>query len=252
MAEILGITGNIGSGKSTLSNMLLPLEPKHALYETGQIIAELANEFNQFMADELTLGQNTKDEDIINQVLTPFTDTINEFLHKNVTWNQLALTKQRVAEHPQNYVKIFEYLKTVKNDPLLLQQLITAENKDDYRALLQWIGGYLIATVHQTIWTDEVFRRISKYDADKKMIVINALRYPADANVVRRRGGRIIEISRPSLQADTNDITEEQRNHIKPDIKVLNNGTLAQLQQAVEKMWFDISISQAKKEYKAD
>jgi hypothetical protein len=252
MATILGITGAIGSGKTTISNFLAELEPQHAVYESGQVIAELADAFNQALTSELSFGIPTSDTELVNQTLIWFTEAINEQLHQDVTWNQLALTRHRLAVHEQHYEKLFAYLRDVRTTPDIATQTITKENKAAYRALLQWLGGYLVITISKTIWFDEIFRRVDLYDADKRLVIINGLRYPSDAETVSSRGGLIVEVTRPNLQSDTKDVTEAERSKIHPDTILINSGALEELKNITEKLWLDVSISQLAKEYAKD
>lgn len=248
---MVGITGAINSGKTTFSTMLAKCEPQHALYESWQIIAELAQDFNRSLSGELAFETTTDDIELANQALIWFTEAIAERLHLNVTWNQLAITKVQLAAQPELYEKLLVYLKQVKADPALLQQDITAENKPAYRPLLQWLGGYLVARIKSTIWFDELFRRVLRFDSDKKLVIINALRYPTDAEIVKRHSGHIIEVVRPGLMSDDHDITEASRSQITPDCRVLNNGDLKELTATAETLWYDLSISKYQKEYKA-
>lgn len=248
---VLGITGAIGSGKSTLSTMLAKNEPSHALYESRQIVSELAEDFNHALSGELAFETTSDPIELANQALIWFTEAIAERLHLNVTWNQLAITKQQLAAQPELFEKLLVYLDHVKADPNLLKSAITAENKATYRPLLQWIGGYLVAKLSPTIWFDEIFRRVLRFDSDKKLIIVNGLRYPNDAEVVKKHSGSIIEITRPGLADETNDITEASRAQITADCRVLNNGELGDLERLAEALWYDASISQLKPDYKA-
>ena len=251
MSEIIGITGAIGSGKTTLSNLLVQLEPDHALYESSQLVAEVADDFNAALKGELAFETTNNEVELVNQALIWFTEAIVERLHHDVTWNQLAITKQQLTTHPELFEKLFVYLTLVKTQSNLLSERITKENKTTYRPLLQWIGGYLVAKISPTIWFEEIFRRIGLHDSDKKLIVINGMRYPAQAEFIQRRGGKIIEIIRPGLVSDTHDITEASRAQITPDIRVINNGTPEDLQKIAEKLWLDLSVGKVDREYRA-
>lgn len=249
MASIIGITGTIGSGKTTLSNILAELEPEHAIYESGLIIAELADEFNKALTEQMSFELTQNNAELVNQTLVWFTESLNEKLHHNTTWNHLAITKHRLAAHSNQYTKLFEYLATVKKDPAVATRPITPENKATYRPLLQWLGGYLVMTVSKTLWFDEIFRRIRANDNKTKLIIINGLRFPTDADVVRAQGGHIIEITRPLKVQDPTDPTEASRNLIKPDITIKNDGTLKQLQALTALLHADLLAGTLHKDY---
>jgi energy-coupling factor transporter ATP-binding protein EcfA2 len=251
MATILGLTGAIGSGKTTLAQLLGELEPQHALYESGQLVAELANAFNQALLAELSFELPVPDAELVNQTLIWFVEAINEQLHREVTWNQLALSRHRLATHPEQYEKLFIYLQQVKAGPKLAKQPITTKNKEEYRPLLQWLGGYLALTISDDIWLDEIFRRIGLHEVNTRLIIVDGLRFPSDARIVREHSGLIVAIDRPGVVADNSDITEVKRADIIPDTVITNNGSLEQLREAAERLWLDASVSQLAGHYRA-
>jgi len=252
MGVLLGITGPIGHGKTTFTELLLRQEPSHTVYESREIISELADDFNHALSGELAFETTNDPIELINQSLIWFVEAINEKLHQNVTWTQLAITKRAVAANPELFEKALSYIESAKQRPEILETPITAENKATYRPLLQWIGGYLLAKINKTIWYDEIFRRIDLYDSDKNLVIVNGIRNASEADLVRSRGGVIIEITRPSQAVqDPNDITEISRREIKSDVQVLNNGTLAQLETLAETFWHDASISKITNQYSA-
>ena len=251
MGHILGITGAIGSGKSTLAKLLCELEPSHARYETSELVAEVAEDFNRALSGELAFETTTNDVELVNQSLIWFVESISEKLHHDVTWTQLAITQHNVAAHPELFEKMFAYVKAAKKQPGLCDTHITTENKDDYRPLLQWLGGYLVAKITNTIWYDELFRRIDLHDADKSLIVIGGVRYPSDALVVRQHRGLIISIERSGSNADTTDVTERDRSEVKPDAVVMNNGTLDELREMAEQLLEDVGAGNVQQNYNA-
>lgn len=249
MSVLIGITGAIGSGKSTVASFLCNQQPSHVTYESGELIAELANDFNNALSGELAFETTADDIELTNQALIWFIESINENLHQNVTWNQLAITKHALAEQPQLFTKLFEYLALVKEQPELLNHNITSANKEQYRPLLQWLGGYLVARISPTIWYDELFRRIDLHDSDKSLVVLGGLRYPADASVVQNHGGIILKIERPIDTADAQDSTEASREQIAPNITLRNSGDIAALSQTIENLWNDIAAGKPAKTY---
>lgn len=239
----------IGSGKSTFAELLCTVEPSHATYESGMLIAEVADDFNRALSGELAFETTSDNVELTNQALIWFIEAISEKLHQELTWNQLAITKHAVATRPELFEKLFAYIEAAKAEPSILDQRITIANKATYRPLLQWLGGYLVAKVTNTIWYDEIFRRIALHDNDTKLVIIGGLRYPSDAISVREHGGLILGIERANHDADTTDVTEAARVEIKPDAVVHNNGTLDQLQKVAEDFWNDIGAGKPKTQY---
>ena len=251
MGELLGITGAIGSGKTTLAGFLGETVQNHAHYETNGPIIEVANRFNQLLEAELNFDTTDDDSEMVNQVLIWMPDVITEHLHHDVTWTQIAITPKDMRAHPELYEKLFAYVKRVRADHKLTEATIDAENKSDYRELLQWIGGYFIAKISPTIWYDELFRRIELHEAYRSLITIGGVRYISDAAVVREHGGRIIAITRQDEAPAGGDVTEAERDQIEPDITIINNGTVGQLQTLTETVWNDIAAGNPKSTYRA-
>jgi len=249
MGQILGITGAIGSGKSTFAHYLCEIEPSHVRYETSDLIAEVAEDFNRALSGELAFETTSNTVELVNQALIWFIESISEKLHHQVTWNQLAVTQHNLAAHPEFFEKMLLYVDTIKKQPTLLDALITPENKETYRPLLQWLGGYLVAKISNTIWYDELFRRIRLHDDDKNLVIVGGVRYPSDAIVVREHGGIIVGIERKDLTADALDVTEASRSGIKADLLIHNDGSHEQLQLIAEELWNDLTGNKTKASY---
>lgn len=252
MSVIIGITGAIGSGKSTVAQFLCDQQPSHAYYESGELIAEVAEDFNHALSGELAFETTTDPIELTNQALIWFVESINESLHQNATWNQLAITKRLTEQQPELFEKLFIYLETVQENPTLLDARITHETKETYRPLLQWLGGYLVARLGSAIWYNEIFRRIDLHDSDKSLLVIGGLRYPSDADIVRSHGGIILKVERPINTKDSRDITEANRDSIIPDSTLQNVGTLETLERTVEDLWNDIASGNPAKTYQSE
>ncbi len=249
MGEILGITDDIGSGKTSLATFLGDLVQNHASYEPNMPIIEVANRFNQLLEAELNFETTDDDTELVNQALIWMPDIISEHLHFDTTWNHLAITAKSKRTNPELYKKLFVYLNHVRANPQLVERAITSANKELYRPLLQWFGGYFVAKLSPAIWYDELFRRIDLHDNHRDLVLILGVRYPNDADIVRAHNGRVIAITRPGNTADSTDITQAQRSRIVPDITITSNGTLEQLQKTAETVWNDIAAGAPQKSY---
>lgn len=250
MGELLGITGAIGSGKTTFARYLGNATEDHAIYETWEVIADIATEFNGALQAELEFETTNNPIDLANQVLIWLPDAISEHLHHDVVWNQLAITTHDVNAHPELYQKLFDYIESVKKDPRVLGMTITETNKETYRPILQWLGGYLVAKISKTIWYDELLRRIQLRDPTTSLVIINGVRYESDAASVRAAGGKIMRITR-SAERSSNDVTDAELGSIHPDTTIQNNGTLAQLQSLASGITDDLDAGKLQTHYDA-
>lgn len=254
MGVLIGITGAIGSGKSTFAKALADCEPDHSVYETYQLVAEVGDSFNQALKAELEFATARNDIELVNQALIWLPDTLEDRLHADTSWSQLAIKRHETLVRPNLYGKLFTYLKTVRQKPKLLDQPITVKNIDTYRPLLQWLGGYLVSKVNKNVWYNELMRRVDNHDGTKSLVIVCGVRYPSDASVIKKRGGKIIAIQRPGLKAkvsDLADITEATRHIIRPDHMVLNNGKVKDLSKLAEDIWRDIGAGKSKARYAA-
>lgn len=251
MSELIGITGAIGSGKTTFMALLGNVVEDHAIYEASEPIVEVANRFNQLLEAELNYNSTDNDVELVNQIAIWMPDVIAEHTHYETTWNHIALNPKDMRAHPELYEKLLVYLKRVHSNLALAEQTITVQNKSDYRDLLQWIGGYLVAKTSPTLWFDEILRRIDVYDAQRSLVIIGGVRYKHDAACIKNRGGRIVRIVRSQDNVDSTDITELQQSSLVADIVIKNNGSVQQLQELAETVWNDIAGGKPRAIYSA-
>jgi hypothetical protein len=244
---LVGITGTIDSGKTTLADYLSQCVDKSAHYESWELIAEVATVLRLASAKHPA----PSNRDAINEWLQPLPALIENITHKHTTFADIELTKERVLEHPENYNKLFEYLELMNAQPELQQSVIDEASKETFRSLLQWLGGYLARVVGGDIWYAELIRRI-KQRGDLDLVTIGGVRFPADANCIRDQGGAIISIQRPDLaRRDQFDLTEREQSLITPDCGIINNGSLEQLQVCAAKVITDMQAGSLELTYAA-
>ncbi len=232
---LLGITGPIGHGKSTLATMLIDSDVSSVHLETGFLVAEVADALHQ------KLQSIPRADDIagINKWLHYLPEIAQELLHKEITFGSIRVQKNDIERDPVAYEKLFEYLDALKEQPQATQVIITSENKKFYRPFLQWLGGYLVLKVGPGIWYDELIRRC--VGAGVELGIISGVRFPSDATLVRKAHGKIMAIIRPaSKEVDIQDPTERDRGTITADTIVINNGSLDDLRGISHKILADI------------
>lgn len=245
---LLGITGPIGHGKSTLADFLVEQEPQSRQAETSQVIAEVADRLNTFFARE---APTELDLHTVNQWLQHLPAILEAVTHTHIPQEKVVLLEQDVTSSPQDYQKLWEYIYEARHNPKLTIEHINAANKGAYRALLQWLGGYFVTHVDRGIWYNELVRRARHAETEGcKLFVIGGVRFPGDAEIVRAAKGRIIGINRPGVvELDQRDPTERERSKIRPDALVLNNGSLAQLEAIARELYADLLGDELRKQY---
>lgn len=243
MREILGITGDIKHGKSTFARHMQQINPNaHVHYETGEYVTKFGDAFNTVYKDL------PADDDIkrINQTFEQLDSNFNQLFPASVVRaNKLLLDHSAIEVHPgQEESDLSKWLHNLHSDPTLVEQPIAAGDKDLYRPFLQWLGNHFVTRVHPNIWFREIFKDVQKNGTDKELILVGGVRYPRDATFVRSNGtgtiGKIIEIERPGLVSDTTSPSEIRRREIKADVRIINNGTEADLGELCLRFYDDL------------
>ncbi|HVV67246.1 MAG TPA: hypothetical protein VHB72_04235 [Candidatus Saccharimonadales bacterium] len=244
---IVGLSGGIGSGKTTLADYLAALPYRSEHWESWQLIAEVATALRAGM-------QGSPSPDNIGAItlwLKPLPQILSAVCHKSTTLEQLHLSEADFNTEPKRYAKLLQYHALMQSRPELQKVAITAQNKELFRPLLQWLGGYLAATCGGDIWYGEIVRRIQQ-QKDIEVAIIGGVRFPADAACITQAGGIVLGIIRPDLESrDTDDPTERERSGVKTDAVVYNDGTLEELQKLAPVLMQDILKSVLQKEYRA-
>lgn len=245
---IIGLTGPIGHGKSSFAGYLTDLVPSALHFETGMIVAEVASAMQKALND-IPDAYNVSS---LNNWLHCLPSILNEVVHVECTFKDIELQQAVIEQHPVEYQKLIIHVENLARNPSLLTQNITVDNKESYRPLMQWLGGYLVQKIDAGIWWNELMRRVHDAGAaGAELCVAGALRFPNDAAIVRASGGVVVEILRPGhLQSDTLDPTERERLNIKADCTILNNGTLADLRVFSERFLDDLKQKKLDRTYK--
>lgn len=245
---LLGLTGPIGHGKSTFADALTGLEENSRHLESGMVVAEIANALHG-STQKIPLRDNL---DSINIWLRPLPAILLEKLGLKVDFEGLKLSAEAVARHPIEYEKLFLHIDMLARDPQMLRNTITRENKEEYRPLLQWLGGYLVHKVNPEVWYKELIRRSEKLKVEGcKLCIVGGIRFPSDANLVRKVNGTIVKVYRPDhLQFDMLDPTERERESIVPDATIISNGTVEDLKQCAQKFLEHVQRGNLEKTYR--
>lgn len=245
---VIGITGPIGHGKTTFANLLNSVEPRCEQIESSTLIAEVANAW---------LSQTPavpKKDDIaaINQWVQLLVPIVEQHLQARCRPDQLLITQEHLMTQPEHFVKLLQFIDMVQQNPELTKTPITPENKETFRPILQWLGGFLPGRLDSSLWYREIVRRIHASTSETVLYVVGGLRYPADANMITGAGGTVVKIYRPQVdETDLTDPTERQRHIINASVEVINDGSLDELLAVAQTLYRDLVNESLQTQYKA-
>lgn len=241
--KLVGITGAIGHGKSTLIELLKKQNNSICTFESSLLISEVANELNKYFPENC----NKHNVDSINEWLSYLKTALFKATHVNSPTVELST---KIDKQDPDYIKLFQYIDLVNKNPSIINQKINPNNKEIYRPLLQWIGGYAVTKIKDTIWYDELIRRAKAEEKNGcKLSIIGGLRFKSDATAIRLNGGKVIRIIRPVSLTDTSDTTERESNEIEADSIVMNDSNLDDLELKAKQIYKDIISNNLKPEY---
>ena len=150
---------------------------------------------------------------------------------KIIAFTGLAQSGKTTAANYIQGAKILSFADPVK------QIVLTAFNWDGVkdekgRRLLQVIGTECARAYDYDIWVKKMRELLKKESPLHDILAIDDCRFDNEAQLVRELGGIVIEINRPGCAPDGH-ASEQGVSQNLIDKHILNNGTLAQLKEAV-------------------
>ena len=249
--HIFGITGPIGHGKSTLANAIMTLEQPAIHLETSMIISSVANEWLATFPEELLV--DPIDYSLLNQWTSDLARVLSQQI-RPVSPSQVAITHDQVIKESKYYYKLFMHLNLIRQGVIPLGEAINENNKDKHRTILQWLGGFLVERVNPGIWYEEIEKRLKAAEAEGvKLAIVGGIRYPHDAEIIRRNNGVIVKLVRKDLpERELADITEEHRNEITIDTTIISDAKPSALNELVKALWHDYLLGDLLSEYNSN
>lgn len=87
--------------------------------------------------------------------------------------------------------------------------------------------------VHPSLWLDHMRRRIKHADGAGFSIVIDDARFPNEFEMISEVGGLLWRVDRPGIEVDLSHPSEAHVDAVKPDLVILNDGSLELLREKV-------------------
>lgn len=256
---LLGINGGMRQGKSTVGAELRRLAGVDAKadLEFSYPIGQVANLWvKQWPLSVIESGLSVIE--IANKLIPLIAEPVKQVTGYEVDVDRLLIEDTATSKEVNNRLLSYleKYIEAGERRDEEFPTPIGPDNKVLHRALYQWIGARLIDEVDagqgHDIWTRVIERRMATLkERGYKLVTVGGTRYPHQQQVIRAAGGYIIDVERPGMAEDS-DVTERAADGVEPDIKVLNNGTIEQLNSAVFDLYNDLVAGKPEKEYRAN
>ena len=103
----------------------------------------------------------------------------------------------------------------------------------DVRRLMQRFGTEAGRDLHGAdVWVDALFRTVTPGER----VVIADVRFPNEYKAIRDRGGLIVRIVRPGIEAVNDHVSEHAIDGFVPDAIINNDGTVAELHAKIREV----------------
>lgn len=247
MTTIIGITGAAGSGKDTFADMIDDLLPVKAI-AFADPIKEFAKKVFLFSDDQL--WGPTHYRNAVDPRYSPVDPTLPILKLYEVVRRKLGGIERARKEALDRYEdhRLDFILETMvdgwpskagaKLDEVV--ERLFKERQITPRLVLQLLGTEYGRALRESIWIDVGLRRAAEIKAFGVSVVIKDTRFVNEAEAIRRVGGRVVRIRRPSLDtsaveaagvrghASEQDIYSDSMTQFVTD-EILNDGTLDDL-----------------------
>ena len=110
------------------------------------------------------------------------------------------------------------------------------ENKERFRPMLQWWGADFRRHYNgESYWLDRMLFRMRSI-RDPKVLVITDVRYPNEAELVKKVGGILLRVDRETGLNDAHSSENLLDSFCDFDYRLENNGTLEDLEEKVARI----------------
>lgn len=117
----------------------------------------------------------------------------------------------------------------------------------DIRKIWQTFGtDAMQSTFGKSVWINLVMQRTEQRTKQNINTVITDVRFKHEFNAVKQAGGYIIEIKRPNNESNDNHRSETEIETLKPDFTIVNDGTIFDLEAAMESLLKEIQCLEVK------
>lgn len=235
--KIIGLSAQLQNGKDTVAALILKLTSK----ENGGYIGSnwttrrFAGKLKQMTA--ILLGCTVDDLEDINYK--------NKELGEE--WRRWFLVDENLKSETDEGIvtpyftseeEVYTYVK--ENEFWWCENLKPTSELLTPRKILQLLGtegGRDV--IHPNIWVNATLGDLTENDH----VIITDARFPNEVEGIKRKGGIVVKIIRPSVVSTSNHPSETSLNNYKDwDYTIINDGTLEQLEKKVKQMLCHFNI----------
>lgn len=97
-------------------------------------------------------------------------------------------------------------------------------HKSEFRPILQWWGtDFRRKLNNENYWINKWQMKVLELPSDIKLVIAADVRFENEANIVKRMGGQLWRVVRPSVLSTDIHASETEMDSVPCDVRILNN-----------------------------
>lgn len=226
--KIIGLSAQLQNGKDTVAALILKLTSKESPY-SAWTTRRFAGKLKEMTA--ILLGCTIDQLEDINYKNTELSEDWRRWYFTHYKLKTETNPEGRVSPYFSNEKDALEYkvkLDDYVHGSQMENELLTP------RKILQLLGtegGRDV--IHPNIWVNATLGDLTENDR----IIITDARFPNEVIGIKKKKGIVVKIIRPSVVSTSTHPSETSLNNYTDwDYVIVNDGTLEQLEEKVERM----------------
>lgn len=225
--RLIGLLGGSGHGKTTLGDMLGRQAGKATTLEYGAYVISFANKWGIHWPVPAESGYSIKR---IHEIGDSLAVVLNKYFTSDTGQKLTAALVKDAIVQSQGFEALKDYLRS-DNFP----RNITMANRGQHRALLEFIGTFLMELVADDIW-DQLLEPDLCLALGRHDLVTVCIRLPPNAALMRTYHGVVVKVVNDRVPAKPNP-TEARMAEISPDVIIHNDSNLLALERTAKVIW---------------
>jgi thymidylate synthase (FAD) len=246
--KIIGICGKMGSGKDTLANIIKSSFPMFEIRKFARAVREFVSEITEIDVDKM---ETTEQKSYVFSMI----------LDSSILLDRIKSAFLNLISFPatgQCYMIVLPGGKAIKGDihkiATDIYKILTGTKyvDDEYISLNKTIGQLLQLVgsdcmrnlIDENIWVSILRERW--IESNKPIIIISDVRFDNEVEMIKREGGIVIKIERPSNISSSDGrskthISESTVDSLKYDKLIINDSTIDDLGRKFFLIWDEVN-----------